>query len=430
MVLYLIQASEFGFLYDNLNDNNIFVRRFKMVFNLNEFLRAVANTLDIVEIDIFGMPTNHSKRIAYISVKIANELRLTNEEIFDLASLAIMHDNGASMKILQDSLKGSSREKLTVMESKKEHCIIGEYNLKDFPFLTNPQNIIRYHHEKYDGSGFFGLSGDNIPLFAQIITFADTLDLTFDLNVTDKETMIEFVKENKNTFFSPILSDLFIEIASQDEFWEALLNKSIDESLAKVIPVFSNIQDYNKIHTITKTFSKIIDAKSSYTQEHSSGLTKKLEKMAEFYKFDIIMTSKLKIASDLHDLGKLVISNIILDKKGELTEEEFIKVKKHPYITRTCLQGIKGFEEITEWASNHHEKLDGTGYPNGLTAKDLDFNSRLISCLDIYQALREERPYRKSMSHEKSMDILTNMVNTGKVDRKIVNDINTIFSQT
>lgn len=83
-----------------------------MDFNLNEFLGAVANTLDIIEKDIFGVATNHSKRLAYISVIIAHELRLTNAETFDLASLAMLHDNGASMKILHDSLKGTPKEKL------------------------------------------------------------------------------------------------------------------------------------------------------------------------------------------------------------------------------------------------------------------------------------------------------------------------------
>ena len=129
-----------------------------MNFNLNEFLGAIANTLDIIEIELFGMATNHSKRIAYISVKIAHELSLSDEKIFDLVSLAIMHDNGASLKILHDNLKGSVREKINIIESRKEHCSIGEDNLRNFPFLTNPQNIVKYHHEKYDGSGFFGLS--------------------------------------------------------------------------------------------------------------------------------------------------------------------------------------------------------------------------------------------------------------------------------
>jgi len=401
----------------------------RMNFNLNEFLRAVANTLDTIEINIFGMPTNHSKRIAYISVEIARELRLTNEEIFDLASLAIMHDNGASMTILHDNLKGTTNEKINVMEHIKEHCIIGEDNLKEFPFLTNPQNIIKYHHEKYDGSGFFGLSKDEIPLLAQIIALPDTLDLVFDLrNVVNKKIVTAFVREHRNTFFSPVLADVFLKIADHPGFWQALSDENIDDSLKKVIPIYSHELSYNEIRTITKTFSNIIDAQSEFTQKHSSGLSEKLNKMAEFYKMDTIMTMKLLIATDLHDLGKLVISSKLLDKPGRLTEEEFIEIKKHPKITRLCLQDINGFEEITNWASNHHEKLDGSGYPEGLTAKDLDFNSRLIACLDVYQALREDRPYRKSMDHNKAMEILNSMVKAGQLDHSIVDDINSVFS--
>jgi HD-GYP domain-containing protein (c-di-GMP phosphodiesterase class II) len=401
-----------------------------MNFNLNEFLRAVANTLDTIEIDIFGMPTNHSKRIAYISVRIGYELRLTSEEIFDLASLAIMHDNGASMKILHDNLKGTAKEKINMMESRKEHCIIGEDNLRAFPFLTNPQNIIKYHHEKYNGSGFFGLSKDEIPLFAQIIAFSDTLDLAFHLgSALDKEIITSFVREHINTFFSPDLSDVFLKLADQHEFWEALSDKNIDNSLEKVIPIFSSELSYDEIRTITKTLSKIIDAKSEYTQTHSSGLSDKLERMAEYYKMSTITTMKLLIATDLHDLGKLVISNSILDKPAELSKEEFEEIKKHTKITRVCLQGINGFEEITTWASNHHEKLDGSGYPEGLMANNIDFNSRLITCLDIYQALREERPYRRSMDHNKAMEILKSMAAVGQLDHIIVDDINSVFSK-
>ena len=321
------------------------------------------------------------------------------------------------------------KKKINVMESRKGHCIIGEDNLKDFPFLTNPQNIIKYHHEKYDGSGFFGLSKDEIPLLAQIIALPDTLDLVFDLrNVVNKKIVTAFVREHRNTFFSPVLADVFLKIADHPGFWQALSDENIDDSLKKVIPIYSHELSYNEIRTITKTFSNIIDAQSEFTQKHSSGLSEKLNKMAEFYKMDTIMTMKLLIATDLHDLGKLVISSKLLDKPGRLTEEEFIEIKKHPKITRLCLQDINGFEEITNWASNHHEKLDGSGYPEGLTAKDLDFNSRLIACLDVYQALREDRPYRKSMDHNKAMEILNSMVKAGQLDHSIVDDINSVFS--
>jgi HD-GYP domain-containing protein (c-di-GMP phosphodiesterase class II) len=85
--------------------------------------------------------------------------------------------------------------------------------------------------------------------------------------------------------------------------------------------------------------------------------------------------------------------------------------------------------KITEWASNHHEKLNGKGYPFGKVAKDLDFNSRLISCLDIYEALTEERPYRIGLSHEEAMDILNKMKADGFIDSEITKDIDYVFDK-
>lgn len=400
-----------------------------MNFNLNEFLRSMANTLDAVEIDIFGMPTNHSKRIAYISARIAQELMLSDEEKYDLTSLAIMHDNGATMKILEDRKNLTIKEMLNITESRKEHCLIGEDNISSFPFHKNRKNVIKYHHEKYDGSGFFGITGDEIPLFSQILSLADTLDLKFEMNHGSKDVISDFMIEKRSEFFAPSIADAFSQISGQTEFWDALRDENIDESLYTIIPVFANDLSYGEIRVITKTFSRIIDAKSIFTQVHSSGLSERISLMARYYNFDPILENKLLIASDLHDLGKLSIPNSILDKPDILTTEEFEVIKRHPITTRHCLQGLNGFEEITEWASNHHEKLDGSGYPNGLSAKDLDFNSRLIVCLDIYQALREQRPYREALSHQQSMDIMNSMVSDGKIDANIVKDISIVFSK-
>ncbi|GLC29148.1 HD-GYP domain-containing protein [Clostridium omnivorum] len=98
------------------------------------------------------------------------------------------------------------------------------------------------------------------------------------------------------------------------------------------------------------------------------------------------------------------------------------------FYTRQALQEISGFEDITEWASNHHEKLNGQGYPFGKTAEALDFNSRLIACLDIYEALTEERPYRRALSHRSAMDILNKMKEEGFIDSKITQDIDNVFN--
>ena len=136
------------------------------------------------------------------------------------------------------------------------------------------------------------------------------------------------------------------------------------------------------------------------------------------------------IAADLHDIGKLAISNDILNKNSKLSQNEYQKVKAHSFYTRRVLEPIDGFEDIKRWASNHHEKNDGSGYPYGLSRKDLDFPSQLLAVLDIYQALREDRPYRKAFTHNKAMELLTTMGLESKLNQKIIKDINTLFKDS
>ena len=122
-----------------------------------------------------------------------------------------------------------------------------------------------------------------------------------------------------------------------------------------------------------------------------------------------------------------MVPNEILDKRGSLNQREIEIIQAHTFYTRKALEMITGFEEIAEWAANHHEKLNGKGYPYGLDKSRLDFNSRLLACVDIYQALTEERPYRKALSHNKAVGILRNMANQGLIDASIVEDIGMIL---
>lgn len=400
-----------------------------MLFNLNEFLIAVSFALDFIEMDIFGVVTNHSKRVAYISMRIAEKLSLSDEEVFDVVSLAILHDNGASEKLLHDKLNGVEGG-LRSLENYNLHCIKGEENIKTYPFLTDIRDVIKYHHENYDGSGFFKLSGENIPVMSQIIRLADIVELNTSLkklNIEDKKKVQEFVKSHENTMFSPKLVNIFLEVSQTPYFWLDMKDQFINASIKRNMPSFSKDVSISQIRNMTQVFSKIIDSKSKFTQAHSKQLSEKAALMGEYYKKPNDEIYKLMIAADLHDIGKLAVSNSILDKLGKLDEREFDIIKQHSYYTRLSLQEISGFEDITEWASNHHEKLNGRGYPFGKTGKDLDFNSRLMACLDIYQALMEERPYRNPMLHNNAVEIMQRLVNEGYLDGRIVNDIKENF---
>ncbi|GKX30364.1 HD family phosphohydrolase [Vallitalea longa] len=400
-----------------------------MEINLNKLLLSLSYTLDFIEMDVLGVTSNHSKRVAYIANILAKQLNMNDEERFDLVACCILHDNGVTEYMLKEAIKTNSSKRKLVLENFKEHCIISEENLKEYPFLTDVTNVIKYHHETYNGKGFFKKQKNEIPLMSSLIFFGDHLDNVFNLKDTNYnkiENIDKYVRGHSGKLFSPEIVDSYFNVSSKPCFWLDLKDEFISDAIRRNIPNIKMKKSWKQIEKITKIFSLIIDKKSTFTLRHSQGLADKIETMGKYYDKDEIEILKLKIAANLHDLGKLAVSNDIIDKQSKLNEKEVYLVKQHTYYSRISLSNLVGFEDITEWACNHHEKLDGSGYPFGLKAEDLDFNSRLMTCLDIYQALMEERPYRKGLSHGQSMEILKDMANQGLIDNKIVEDIDIV----
>ncbi|WP_313072939.1 HD-GYP domain-containing protein [Lacrimispora sp.] len=401
-----------------------------MKFSLNDFLISVSFALDFVEMDRLGRQSNHGKRTAFIALYLGRELGLSKEELYDTAALAMLHDNGLSESSLYEVLPGEGELSVNDFERSKAHCVIGEKNIKDYPFLTKPENVILYHHERYNGSGFYGLSGDDVPLISQIIAAADGFEDRYQPGEKGdwKEILLQWIKEMDGKIFSKDLGIALRTMADDLSIWDKLADDRVGKVLSEEIPAFDCQLSFEEIQNITKIFSRIIDSKSHFTKRHSSGLAEKAAAMADYYGKSSEEKTKLVIAADLHDLGKLAVPNIILDCPRALTDKEFKVVKKHVYYTRVALETISGFEDITEWAANHHEKLNGKGYPFGKTGDELDFNSRLMGCLDIYQALTEERPYREGMSHGETMKVLGNMAEMGMIDEGIVRDLDGVFA--
>jgi len=397
-----------------------------MKLNLNSFLYSITTAIDAVEKEILNTTTNHSKRVAYIALSLAEELRFTDEEKFDLCAYAIMHDNG----VIQSYRESTSKDNFQEAETINRHCIIGEQNVKDFPFYTDNKNIIMYHHETYNGRGYFSKKGEDIPLMSQLIFLADCIDTHFNLEEIDlsKKTDVEkFIMNGKDTLFSPRIVALFLNLSDKDIFWYNL-EFNMSDVLEEILPTFIIDISYEQMLTISKVFSNIVDAKSEFTAKHTCELMDKAKIMANYYELSSEDSYKLQIAANLHDLGKLGTPNDILEKPSSLTKDEIFIIKKHASLTYNILNNIEGMEEIKDIAAAHHERLDGSGYPFGLDSSKLVFEQRLLASLDIYQALVEDRPYRKSLSHTNAIDILDRLAQSEGLDKDIVRSIDKVFS--
>ena len=150
----------------------------------------------------------------------------------------------------------------------------------------------------------------------------------------------------------------------------------------------------------------MIDAKSPYTARHSERVAELAVGAAAVLGFGAVGLRDLRRAALLHDIGKLAISNRILDKPAKLTEDEFAKVREHPLYSLRILERAPCFASIAWIAAAHHERLDGSGYPFGLSAEKLTTPMRVLAVADVYEALTAERPYREALGHETAMEIL------------------------
>ena len=395
-----------------------------MNFNVNELLNSLSFTLDYVEKGLISNEKNHGRRVAYISARIGEMLGFNNLNLFDLISYSLLHDNGVAKSLVK---KTDSGEYVNA-ELNSIHCVEGEKNIKVFPFFHPVTNVILYHHENYDGSGFFGLSGSEIPLYSRIIALADFIAIQYSEDRLS-EDVIRSIEESKS-YFDPDLLCVFQELSRNMEFWLHLNDDFVYTALTAVTPHVNRNFDYKNMRTVSQVFCNIIDSKSPFTGSHSRGISDKTGILCEYYEFDQESYWKMRIAADLHDLGKLMVPNEILDKPAALTKQEILIIQSHPFYTRKALEMITGFEEIADCAANHHEKLNGSGYPYGLNQDQLDYKSRLLGCIDIYQALTEDRPYRKAMPHNIAIRIMREMASKNLIDESIVEDLNFVFSVT
>ncbi len=403
-----------------------------MLVNFKELLCAFSDALDFVESDLFGLKKDHGKHVAYMAAKMGLHAGLSSDEISDLMACALLHDNA-----LCDLSQGNKQEDVnTVLNSPglAAHCIQGESNISKMVFYENVKDVVLYHHEWGNGGGPFHKTYQEVPFFSRLIHLADVIDITFytqDLleQGQREEAVLDFLQETRNSVFDEETVSLFEKCIEEGIIGE-LDSVNANYLINEVFPNSMRDFDFDDIINIGLMFSTIIDYKSSFTKMHSSGIAQKALDMARYYKWDKETQAKYFLAGSLHDIGKLAINTAVLEKPGKLTDEEFEHIKNHAQITWHVLHRIHGFEDITEWAGNHHERLNGTGYPNGKSGLDLDYESRLLACIDVYQALREDRPYRAGMTHEKAMRILYEEAAANKLDGQCVGDIDIVMKET
>jgi putative two-component system response regulator len=155
-----------------------------------------------------------------------------------------------------------------------------------------------------------------------------------------------------------------------------------------------------------KALAKALDAKDSYTRSHSDNVTKYSKAIAEEIGLSDEEIKDIQMAAQLHDLGKIGISDSILNKQEKLTEEEWEVIKHHSIRSAQILEPLESLDGVVDMVKEHHEKINGSGYPDGKKGIQIRLGARILAVADAYDAMTSERPYRKAFPKEKAVSEL------------------------
>ncbi len=387
-----------------------------MEINLQDIFHALSDTLDLVGID----DVYHGKRVACMAHQCAGVFGFSDDAAGKIYDAGLIHDCGVSSTEVHRYLTTDLE-----WQGSQEHCIVGAELLRTNDFVPWLAPLVRYHHCRWQDLQNEDLT-DEEKLMSNCIYIADRADALLSqrknvdvLHVVDEIRQI--LKRYSGTLFSPELMDAFQAVSRNEFFWLHLSSRHIDSFVQHMS---ANRGDESvrgeKLLTIANIFARIVDAKSPFTAEHSCGVSQLAKFLAQRSGLAPEVCDGVEIAGLLHDLGKLNIPDEILEKPGPLNADERSIMIRHSFETYQILRRMKGVGSIADWAAFHHEKLNGRGYPFRLAEFDISREARIIAVADIFQALVQNRPYRKGLRQVEIVNILDRYVEKQCIDRDVV----------
>jgi putative nucleotidyltransferase with HDIG domain len=425
--------------------------------SLAEVLSALSFALDLTE----GAVPGHALRSCVIGMRLAKELDLPTDRMTDLYYALLLKDVGCSnnaarlcqiigggderrvkagvkledwtrpnhpslsgLQLLWNTAlpdSGAIKRTMGIMrigltqhrnneELIKLRCDRGAEILRKIGLRDTAAEAVRGLDEHWDGSGYpEGRRGDAIPVEARIAAVAQHLDVFASDKGTD--TAIEVLEQRSGRWFDPELVRIAKQLDKHGTLWRYALavtpEPDVRQAALDLAPDAIEKLDAADIDLISEAFADVVDAKGSFTYKHSVGVADAAVRIARGLGLNAQRTQMVNRAALLHDLGKLRVPNSILDKPASLTADEWSIMQEHPRLTWEILSRVKSFAELAFIAGAHHERLDGSGYPDKLVAEELPIEARIISVADAFSALVQSRPYRPGLPTDEVIEILS-----------------------
>ncbi len=420
---------------------------------MSELLSALSHALDMTE----GQPEGHCVRCCYIGMRIGRAIGLSEHQLWELYYVLLLKDLGCSSNaaricqlylhddlafkrdfktvgdrlpqvlrfvVSHTGLKAGLAERfraiLNIVQNGTDiardlietRCQRGAAIARQLRFSEDVALGIQSLDEHWNGLGkATGLAGEAIPVYARVALLAQVVDV-FWTGGGPAAAAAE-VAARSGSWFDPNLAAAFARLAGEPEFWTTLGAPDLSRAILGFEPaVDRRVLDEDYLDDIADAFAQVVDSKSPFTSGHSTRVAFFADMIAAEMDFAPDHRRWLKRGALLHDIGKLGVSNSILDKPGKLDDAEFAAIRLHPVHTETILSRIEAFRELARMAGGHHEKLDGTGYPHRIGGSAIRLETRVITTADIFDALTADRPYRGPMPVQKALGIMAGEVGT------------------
>lgn len=392
-----------------------------IIISLYDLLNSLSSAQDLVNSEL----SNHHHQVAYLSYRIAELLNIPPQEQKDIILAGLLHDIGAL----------TLNEKLSLIDddssAANNHGYLGCKLISGFAPLNEASKIIKYHHHHWNNGLGEYVGNQQIPLGSHILHIADRACVMLDKNlpaIPQIPNILKRIANKSGTVFMPTLVDAITELGNMEYIWLDLLYKSPLDRLTYFTFTNSTLLGLDQILDFSVIFSRIIDFRSRFTANHSAGVAKIAYHLAKMMGHCENECKMMQIAGYLHDLGKLAVDKSILEKPDKLTFDELSIIKCHPFYTYRILEVINGFETISTWAAYHHERPNGTGYPFHLDNDNLPLGSKIIATADVFNAIIEDRPYRKGMNDSQVVEVLFKMKHEGALCPTVVSVLLSNFS--
>jgi putative nucleotidyltransferase with HDIG domain len=375
---------------------------------------ALAHLFYVLLLKDAGCSSNSSKLFHILSadeIRAKRDVKLTDWTRVGWESLqfAISHvATGAPfLERVRTLVRVAAKQQTESCELVKVRCERGAIIARRLGFPEPVAEAIHSLDEHWNGRGYpDGRRGEEIPLASRIMNLSQTLEV-FLVN-RSAEAAIEVAGKRSRQWFDPDLVEAARSLAKDGALWKDLDQEQAIEKILEMEPDHARFPaNEETIENICDAFAEIIDSKSPFTYRHSNGVADAAVAMGRQLGLGPQDVAFLRRAALLHDVGKLGVSNAILEKPAKLDNDEWAVIKKHPFYSYEILRRIPGFEDLSEVAAAHHEKLDGSGYYRGWGAEQLTLEMRIIAVADIFDALAAKRPYRDAMPLEKVFEIMS-----------------------